>query len=339
MHRQGRLRINGKDVLSADNRTAETPQPIVLAKGYNRIEVDYTSPMRGAELRVYWSSENFTTEPLPPERLFTRGDEADLVRGEGRRTGRSLYATLGCARCHALPDGIKESEVAMPEVRSQRPPSLAGVGRRSQPAWIAQWVQNPRALVPEARMPSVLHGPNLAQQAADIAAYLAGLRDGPALTASPATPEQVAQGETLFAKLGCIACHHFDAPAKGDPFGRLSLHHVKAKFQPGALEAFLKAPHQHYPWIRMPDLHLDTKEAAALTAFVLDRSKGTIADAVNGDRARGARLYVQVGCAHCHATSTAVSAPKLHPSPRRCVGERMSGGGAQRYARFRPHGH
>ncbi len=69
------LRINGKDVLRADNTAKDTSEQIQLAKGYNRIEVDFTSPTAGdATLRVYWSGDNFTTEPLPPDLLFTRGD-------------------------------------------------------------------------------------------------------------------------------------------------------------------------------------------------------------------------------------------------------------------------
>jgi cytochrome c2 len=310
-----RLRINGKDVLKAENHTATTPTPVPLVKGHNRLEIDYTSPARGASLRVDWSGESFTTEPLPPELLFTRGDEPDLVRGAGRRTGRLLYATLGCARCHALPDAITDGAVAMPELRSERPPSLTGAGRRLQRAWIARWAQAPRSLRPDARMPHVLHGDSAAQQAADLAAYIGSLRDGPAIPASAADPARVAQGERHFATLGCIACHHFAEPAKGDPFGRLSLYYVKVKFQPGALEAFLCEPHKHNPWIRMPDFQLDAEEAAALAAFLLDRAKGTVAAPLEGDAIRGAELFAETGCASCHSTSTVASTPRLRPSP------------------------
>src|SRR6266436_9001178 len=43
-----RLRINGKEVLKVENHTMATPEPIQLAKGYNRIEVDHVSSARGA---------------------------------------------------------------------------------------------------------------------------------------------------------------------------------------------------------------------------------------------------------------------------------------------------
>jgi cytochrome c2 len=170
---------------------------------------------------------------------------------------------------------------------------------------------------PEARMPHVLHGDDVGQQAADLAAYLAGLQDGPALTATEPTEELAAKGEKHFEKLGCIACHHLEDPKQDDEKGRLSLFYARAKFQLGALEAFLRAPHKHYPWIRMPDFHLDAKEVPALAAFLLDKSKGTPEPAgAKGDAARGARLFTEVGCANCHAVKAGdTAAPKLRPSP------------------------
>jgi mono/diheme cytochrome c family protein len=312
------LRINGKEVLKVVNRVQDTAEPIQLAKGYNRIELDYVSTAKGdGHVRVYWSGENFTTEPLPPELLFARGDEADLIRGEELRAGRFLYATRGCARCHALPDNIKEGELAMPELRFQRAPSLEGAGRRLEPAWMARWALDTRSLRPEARMPHVLRGDSAQQQAADVAAYLAGLQDGPALAATASTGELIASGEKFFDKLGCVACHRLEDPRKEDSLGRLSLFYVKAKFRPGALEAFLRAPHQYYPWTRMPDFHLDANEAAALAAFLRDRAKGTPElVALKADVTRGANLFERAGCANCHVVKAGASAPsKLLPSP------------------------
>lgn len=314
---EARLRINGKEVLKVDNHTIATPEPIQLAKGYNRIEVDYVSNGRVASLRVYWSGDGFTTEPLPPDLLFSRGDEADLVHGEERRAGRFLHATLGCARCHELPGDVKDGEVAMPELRFQRAPSLHGIGRRLETAWMARWIIDPRSMRPEARMPHVLHGETREQQAADLAAYLAGVQDGPALKSTEPTEELLAAGEKHFEDLGCIGCHHLEDPKKDDALGRLSLFFANAKFQPGALEAFLKSPHQHYSWIRMPDFHLDAKEVPALAAFLRERSKGKVEPvAAKGDLARGAKLFAEVGCAHCHAVKAGdVADAKLRPSP------------------------
>ncbi len=294
------LRINGKEVLKAENASLGTAEAIPLAKGYNRIEIDYASPAKGdATVRVSWSGEGFTTEPLPPDLLFSRADEEDLVVGEERREGRFLFATRGCARCHELPGHIAEEAAAMPELK-QRAPSLEDAGRRLEPAWVAQWVLDPRSLRPEARMPQLLRGEAARQQAADLAAYVATLKTGNQPDRD-AVQGSVETGEKLFDRLGCIACHRLEAPNDEDVLGRLSLSFVKAKYQAGALNAFLQAPHKHYLWIRMPDFHLDASETSSLTAFLLDRAKGVLpVNAMKGDIQRGAKLFADVGCAQCH---------------------------------------
>ena len=100
------LTINGTEVLRIPqgDRASKASAPVDLVKGYNRLEILYTSPGKeDACLRVYWTGEGFALEPLPPESLFTRGDTPDLVGGLRLREGRLEFATLGCARCHALP--------------------------------------------------------------------------------------------------------------------------------------------------------------------------------------------------------------------------------------------
>src|SRR5262249_37894965 len=120
------------------------------------------------------------------------------------------------------------------------------------------------------------------------------------------------RGEKLFFNLGCITCHHLEPPATKDGFGRLSLHHAAAKFAPGALEAFLRAPQQHYPWIRMPDFKLTADEAAALTPYLLTRAKGKVEPGKQppGDAGRGAKLFASAGCAQCHVTTAEAALPK-----------------------------
>lgn len=267
------LRINDKEVLKAtpDPGQADS-EPVNLAKGYNRIDVHFSSAVQGAStLRLYWSGESFGWEPIPPEVLFTRGDTADLTAGTQVREGRYLYATLGCSRCHDIPAGAKGT-TAMPEMQHQAP-SLAQAGARFRPAWLAQWIADPRALRPEATMPRALHGDSAAVQAADIAAYLGTLKSRDKQL-TPTVGADGAAGEKHFNKLGCVTCHHLKEPAQEDELKRLSLYHVRAKFQDGALEAFLRLPHQHYPWIRMPDFKLNAKEAAEIAVYLNREANG-----------------------------------------------------------------
>jgi cytochrome c2 len=293
------LSINGKDILEATAETSgkETETPIDLAKGYNRIEVRFHSPAQGdATLRLYWSGEGFGWEPIPPEVLFSRGNEPDLVAGVQLREGRFLYATLGCARCHALPEHVKLAAAAMPEMQHQAP-SLVNAGHRFRAEWLAKWIADPRSLRPEATMPHVLHGDDAAAKAADIAAYLGTVKTA---GTEPTPGAKAEAGEKHFQKLGCVTCHHLKEPAQEDELKRLSLWFVKAKFQDGALGAFLRQPHQHYPWIRMPDFKLSAKEAAELAAYLLREAQGQVPAPAPGNAERGKELFQTAGCIHCH---------------------------------------
>lgn len=311
------LTINGKQILKTTPAAAGqlTSEPIELAKGYNALEVLLVRPRKGdATVRLSWSGETFPFEPITPEALWSRDDEADLATGKRLREGRLLYATLGCARCHALPGAVTRDKCAMPEMAHEAP-SLENAGNRFGADWLARWIAEPRALRPEATMPRVLHGAVAPQQAADLAAFLGTLK-GTAPTRS-ATADASA-GERTFAKLGCVTCHRLDEPKAADALNRQSLSFVGAKFLPGALEAFLREPHRHYAWIRMPDFKLDATEAANLAAYLRGQAKGTVAAAATpGSAERGARLFREVGCAQCHRTGPkAAPAAAMLPAPK-----------------------
>ena len=220
----------------------------------------------------------------------------------------------------------------MPEMRQQAP-SVAETGQRLRAEWLAAWIGDPRSLRPSATMPRLLHGDaaTVRQQAADLATYLAGL-EGKAPAPVPGGAD-LKEGRKLFEKLGCIGCHNLKDPKEADSYARLSLYFVGAKFQPGALEAFLAAPHAHHAWSRMPDFKLQDKEAQVLAAFLLDHAKGKVeAMAAKGDAGRGAKLFRETGCASCHVTkagektlAAALPAPKGDALTRGCLSDKPTG--------------
>ncbi|MEI7687289.1 MAG: c-type cytochrome, partial [Planctomycetota bacterium] len=270
-----RLSVNDKSVLKAANETSALSDTIELARGYNKIDVDFTPPPAGeASFRVNWVGEGFNLEPLPPDALFSRGTDADLVAREQLREGRLLFATHQCQRCHGLPAGVAVTNDAMPELQQQAP-SLEGAGSRFGVNWLVRWIQNPRELRPQATMPAVLHGAAAPQEAADIAAYLMTLKS----EAAPANPPQgeVAAGEKIFRTLGCVACHHVNDPKEEELFDRLPLYVVNEKLPGEALKSFLKSPHKNYLWSRMPDFKLSDVEAEHLSAYIRDAAKGAMA--------------------------------------------------------------
>jgi len=87
--------------------------------------------------------------------------------------GKNLLAQYQCGACHVIPD--------VPVARGIAGPPLADFGRRSYIAghvpnnaeMLAQWIVNPRSLVPNTTMPSMGVSPD---DARDMAAYLHTLR-------------------------------------------------------------------------------------------------------------------------------------------------------------------
>ena len=316
------LSLNGKEVLqaTAEDADKESAEPVSLAKGYNRLELRFTSPAQGdATLRLYWSGEGFGWEPLPPEVLSSRSDEADLVACMQVREGRFLYATLGCARCHALPQGVKLVAESMPEMQHQGAAALDNAGGRFTTAWLAKWLADPRSLRPEATMPQLLQGEDAAQQAVDLASYL-GTQKTSAGSELVITGADATRGEQLFRKLGCVTCHHFQEPTQEDE---------------------LKAPITTLRRCEVRGGSARGVPAAAASALSLDSHAGLQAQQQGGRRpgrlpeargqgecrrlctagecrARRARLFGEVGCASVIAQTARPLPPqaRLAPLPR-----------------------
>ena len=313
--------VNDKEVFRAEGEefAKTTGEEFRMKKGANRVVVVYESPEKGdAAVRIFWTQKGLPPEPIAPTN-FTHNVSAKPTRlGNLAREGRFLLADLRCVKCHSVADVVDpQAKDAMPELAMDSP-SLKDVGARLNQDWMASWINNPRAARPDAHMPRLFHDggddpSRLDPRAADVAAYLATLgapataaNGQPPAAAAAAPPQaQIDQGGQLFAALTCLACHTApDAQQPASPQdGRVPLGHVRSKYKPGALEAYLLQPHAHYAWNPMPDFKLSKDEAAALAAYLT--ALGTPpaqppAGAPAGDPARGGQLVLTAGCMNCH---------------------------------------
>ena len=330
------LKLNGETVLDAraGKLAGVRSQPTSLRSGLNHFELEYQSPAAGdAEFRLLWSSKRLPSEPIPATAFVHDADHPQLRERLLARAGRQLFADHQCAKCHQPPSPWPAT--AMPELAADAP-SFDGLGSRLNERWIKPWLLNPKTIRPDALMPRMLTGPQAATDAADIAAYLAGLRAPPSDTvslpvSSNPTANLVVTGAKLFADLGCAGCHSLPGEIALTNDTRVPLHHVAAKWQPGALDAFLRAPATHFRWTRMPDFKLATNEVAALTAFVLERARtdprSLLEDNTSepGDPKRGGELVTSLGCLSCHTLDKAQNQAKSPTLARLAAGNWASG--------------
>jgi mono/diheme cytochrome c family protein len=295
------VKINGQSVIEAsgDDFASKSSALLKMEKGKNPIEVIYTGPEKGdAWLRVLRTSRDFPPEPVQPTVLSHDVADTSLRQATRLREGRELLANLRCQNCHAM--AAETSGVhPMPELATDAP-DLSTAGARLKQSWMAAWIANPKSLRPDASMPRLFHSADAAQ-AADLASYLATL-DKPADAAAPESDDEaVTQGSQLFAALGCIGCHTKpDADEIDTKEGRIPLKFINAKFQPGALKAWLMHPQAHYRSARMPNFHLTDLEADRLIGYLIKNAKGEVPGNPKGDASKGRESFISAGCAACH---------------------------------------
>lgn len=307
------LSIGGKEVLKEEGAlgTAESDR-LRLNRGEHEISITYRSkPDGSARFRLFWKEQRaFPKQSVPPT-VFTAEVPEDPLR-EGRR----LFAENHCSKCHMPTNGLGDKP--MPEL-TELGPLLFATGTRLNEEWLARWIADPSALRPDTRMPTLVDASTDEgrQQASDLAAWLMTLKIGE----TPAAPDKALaeKGGEHFHRLGCAACHSRpDQPSLDETHGRVPLHHVAAKFQPGALTEFLKKPDTYYAHIGMPDFRLSDEEASSLAAWLLESSSKTPVPEgpafPKGDAAKGAALANTLHCGTCHAGSGIpdTSVPPLH---------------------------
>lgn len=163
-----------------------------------------------------------------------------------------------------------------------------------------------------------------------------------------------AEGERLVHQVGCVACHEPSEDYEGgvktnsaidrlleelDPedIAKLGLTHAarsvasiplpdaRAKYSPQGLAMFLLEPAIVRPGGRMPNLKLNTVEAADITAYLMAKSDaarpGTASSTLPepalstrpGQSEEGQRLFSELGCVQCHTANGASPRAKSKP--------------------------
>ncbi len=291
-----KVEVNTNVVLEASlaKGTTEPSKRVRLNKGLNQIKVTYTAPDAGdAYVRLLWAAPELGYEPVSLSMLSHDVKNDALAKGMQLRLGRELFIENRCVRCHTGP-----SVTALPDFALDAP-DFKGIGSRRNAAWMAHWVENPKATRGVAQMPKMVHGPTAKADAEAIAAYLGSLKDAAATAGTDPAPEMAVKGKKLFESLHCVACHVSPEGGEADA-KKIALKQVKQKFAPGDLVAFLQKPTEHYDWIRMPNFHLTKDEASQLAAYVLSKADAPLPALASDAIARGKELVTSVGCLSCH---------------------------------------
>jgi mono/diheme cytochrome c family protein len=212
--------------------------------------------------------------------------------------GRAVMSRSGCYACHA----VRGHE----SFRSDAPP-LATLPVKTGGAWLRRWLADPRAVDPNATMPSFKLSPG---DIDELSHYLFAQTVPPEIAervaaAAAEPPGDKVNGKKVFAESRCITCHTVEGKGNGSA---PELSKVASAASPGWLLAFLRDPAAFDPRTRMPRYGLSTAESRDLVAYLEDEMRDFDAPAdlltplrVNQTLAeRGGKLFRRYGCFACH---------------------------------------
>jgi len=143
--------------------------------------------------------------------LWSVGKQSDYhpqngISGNGNADrGKNIVNTVGCKGCHVIGDDTR-----MRDARGTSydiAPELSRVGSKVNRDWMYEWIKNPRAVNPDARMPNLRLTD---EEARDVVAYLTTMKDSREFEHKELnydSPELIAKGSKLVREYGCAGCH------------------------------------------------------------------------------------------------------------------------------------
>lgn len=221
--------------------------------------------------------------------------------------GRQEISELNCIGCHNLPDGYRKSFI----------PSLDGIGNKVVSRnWLTHWLKNPRGIQPQTKMPDFMLSDKEVEILSDFLMSFKTFPNGVRLDSLPEIylenkddDDFINLGKTRFREARCISCHAVDG--KG---GHLAPDLIKIASKATAKWIFnyIINCQNLQPGVEMPQYGFSTKEAAAVTAYMVSEMVDWDApeDTVVAHQPpanffeQGMALFNQYNCGGCHALSS-----------------------------------
>ena len=239
--------------------------------------------------------------------------------------GRELLAELNCQGCHKL-QGVPRPAMLGPD--------LTNVGTKVTREWIYKWLKEPRTIVDkdgntivngyetkeEPRMPKfrlaegelrALSAYLSVQKAKPLPAYKIDAR---VVAAWSKNPELASQGELRFRQMFCSTCHSLAVTRAGETKligGDIGPELTKAgsKVKPEWLIAWLRDPQGYLAHTRMPRYGWSDEDLFKVTQYIATKLTDSdllltvpqLGEPAEPEIQLGHRLFVEKGCASCHA--------------------------------------
>ncbi|MGA2630500.1 MAG: c-type cytochrome [Terriglobia bacterium] len=239
--------------------------------------------------------------------------------------GRELLVKLNCVGCHRM-EGLSRPAMLGPD--------LTSLGSKVSRAWIYKWLKEPRTVTDgngnttvngveneeEPRMPQFRLNE---KELRALSAYLSSLGSGPLepakfdpriVAAWEKRPDVVDQGEVRFRQMFCTTCHSVAVTRAGETKligGEIGpeLTKVGSKVNPDWLATWLRNPQAYMPHSQMPRYGWSDEDLFKVTRYILVKltdpdllsSAPKLGAAQPEEVQLGQRIFLEKGCASCHA--------------------------------------
>ena len=325
------IAVAGELALQAEGENLfHSAEPIELTAGDHPLEISFRkTPDTDARLQLFWSSPEFTLEPLPADVLT---HEATDTTGADQESGRLLADALRCSACHS----------GLAEASTLKAPSLKHINETPLQEVIRRLI-DPKSVNKHSAMPSFGLSP---EEARDVALFLmdSAEKETPLDTKEMKFKADDADaGAKLLLSTGCIACHQLpyfqakdvsassssvDALPDASPYHGPDLVGIQKRRSAKWLSKWLQAPSELNPNHRMPVFAFSDDERRQIVAALMKNNPEENAASESDDSKRdssppsteisianGRRIATAANCARCHSIKGLEPAPKKLARP------------------------
>jgi mono/diheme cytochrome c family protein len=296
-HGEVELEFQGRTVSVRDEKTGlVSTGPMDMQFGWHPITIRYKSTAEQAMLKLYWQGPAFQFEPIGYQFLYHAPDKS--VAGLYRR-GEHLAHALRCASCHSE---LKIDATLGPA------PALNHMRDYLKPEWVTQRLQreipsDEDAVQFGSRMPAFGFTD---EQAKAITAYIFQSSTNSEPNGELALEGNSKAGKTVFASVGCVACHQADGLGESTLFDGGKLDDIAQKRRENFWQVWFENPARANSHHRMPTVDLTVTQRSDVIAYLKslsdEASELDIPQFVFDEplAAKGRKLYDTHGCASCH---------------------------------------
>ena len=259
----------------------------------------------------------------------------DLPQTPRLNHGRQLIVKFNCIGCHRL------QNIERPAMLG---PDLTNIGTKVTREWIYKWLKDPRTLTdPDGNVTvdGVDTNPRMPkfrlndQELSALSAYLSVQRANPVppyrfnprVVAFATKNGDVAdQGKIRFNQMFCVTCHALAVDRGGETTligGDIGpeLTKVGSKVKPDWLVAWLRDPQGYLQHTRMPQYQWSDQDLYVVTQYILRRLTDPdllkdvpkMGPPTAAEIKLGQNLFVEKGCAECHAIRGVTPREKFGP--------------------------